>query len=255
MHLVKPGFAFLPHLEYSSMLYNVCIAVADCYGITIPASQKEREDFIRRRLKDKHASIIEHVGFSVRLSVDRGITHELVRHRLMSVTQESTRYCKYDLPKFGSEITFIMPPFLSEQIEEGHYMVHAKFDDESFTNINHYILISINQQTGATKEQIIKDKACCSWLLLQQMAEQSYLEAVQTSQGQAALMQPQIARGMLTNALRAHITITANMREWRHIFMLRALGTTGPPHPQMTEIMLPLLEEATRRFPVFFEDL
>lgn len=254
MQLLKPSFYFLPHLEYGSMLFNVCVAVSDCYGATPPSTQKEREAFIRKRLTEKHESVIEHASFSVRFSVDRGITHELVRHRLISVTQESTRYCKYDLPKFGSEITFIMPPFIAEQIPEGHHFVQAYFDSDD-PKITKCILITMNSQTGEKETQPIEDLAVSSWLLAQQASEQTYLLAVKHPQGQPALMQPQIARGILTNAVRAHITITANLREWRHIFKLRALGVTGAPHPQMVEIMIPTLEEAKRRFPVFFEDL
>lgn len=253
MQLLKPDFEFLAHLEYGSMLHNVCVAVADCYGIKPPSTQPEREQFVRRRLSDKHESVIEHVSFSVRFSVDRGITHELVRHRLISVTQESTRYCKYDLPKFGSELALIMPSFVSEVLEPGHYFAQPLPPEAEVPAI----LYKFDEQEMAepTESFPIEDEAVATWLLLQQASEQAYLKVVKLQEDGKMLLQPQIARGMLTNALRAHITITANVREWRHIFKLRALGVTGAPHPQMVEIMVPLLEEAKRRFPVFFEDL
>ena len=66
---------------------------------------------------------------------------------------------------------------------------------------------------------------------------------------------PQIARSVLNNSTKSNITITANYREWRHILNLRALGTTGKPHPQMVEVMKPLLEEFQKRLPIIFDDL
>lgn len=66
---------------------------------------------------------------------------------------------------------------------------------------------------------------------------------------------PQIARGVLPTALKTEIVITTNFREWRLIFKQRALGTTGKPHPQMLELMVPLLAEVKTRVPAIFDDL
>lgn len=78
------------------------------------------EKFIKSIIKRGHESVIEHFGFTVRIVTDRGLTHELVRHRLASFTQESTRYCLYALDKFGNEITTIKPSGINqeEQVEE-----------------------------------------------------------------------------------------------------------------------------------------
>jgi len=64
---------------------------------------------------------------------------------------------------------------------------------------------------------------------------------------------PQQARSVLPNSTKTEIVITANYREWRHIFLLRACSKKA--HPQMREIMIPILEEARRRTPVLFDDL
>lgn len=66
---------------------------------------------------------------------------------------------------------------------------------------------------------------------------------------------PQEARAVLPNSLKTEIVVTANLREWRNIFKLRAVGVTGKPHPQMLEVMVPLLEEVKRQIPVVFDDL
>ncbi len=68
--------------------------------------------FVRAILRLGHLSVIEHVAVTARITCDRGISHELVRHRLASYTQESTRYCNYSKAKFKNELTFIMPRFL-----------------------------------------------------------------------------------------------------------------------------------------------
>lgn len=76
------------------------------------------EAFIQRLMKRKHWSVLEHASISLRFICDRGVTHELVRHRLASYSQESTRYCNYSKGKFGNEITVIEPCFWEENSPE-----------------------------------------------------------------------------------------------------------------------------------------
>ena len=66
---------------------------------------------------------------------------------------------------------------------------------------------------------------------------------------------PQEARAVLPNSLKTEIVVTANLREWRHFFKLRAVGITGAPHPQMREVAVPLLKELRERVPIIFDDL
>ena len=69
-------------------------------------------------LKRGHESVIEHEKISVKMVCDRGVTHEIVRHRVASYSQESTRYCNYQKDKFGNELTFIKPVFWKEDSPE-----------------------------------------------------------------------------------------------------------------------------------------
>ncbi|GHU46081.1 thymidylate synthase [Clostridia bacterium] len=73
--------------------------------------------FVRMIIKNGHESVLEHEKVSVRIICDRGVTHEIVRHRLGSYSQESTRYCNYTHDKFGSEITCITPTFWKDKAE------------------------------------------------------------------------------------------------------------------------------------------
>lgn len=71
--------------------------------------------FIRNLVKRTHDSVLEHACASMRIICDRGVSHEIVRHRLFSYTQESTRYCNYSQSKYGGEITVIEPPGLTDK--------------------------------------------------------------------------------------------------------------------------------------------
>ena len=82
-----------------------------CYKSEDRITDKSAKRFIESLLKRGHESVIEHVSLSVRIVCDRGVTHEIVRHRVASYSQESTRYCNYSKDKFDNELTFINPCF------------------------------------------------------------------------------------------------------------------------------------------------
>lgn len=88
-----------------------------------------------------------------------------------------------------------------------------------------------------------------SWADACRTAEADYLVLIEDGAS------PQEARAVLPNSLKTEIVVTANLREWRNIFKLRAVGVTGKPHPQMLEVMVPLLEEVKKQIPVVFDDL
>lgn len=83
-----------------------------CYKSEDKIQADSAERFIAAILKRGHESVVEHVSFTVKFIVDRGVSHELVRHRIASFSQESTRYCNYSKGDFNSEITVIEPCFL-----------------------------------------------------------------------------------------------------------------------------------------------
>lgn len=80
-------------------------------------------------------------------------------------------------------------------------------------------------------------------------------EGVDVDKVLAYRFSPQEARAVLPNSLKTEVVMTANLREWRHFFSLRACGTTGKPHPQMLEVAVPLLKEVKSLIPVVFDDL
>ena len=77
-----------------------------------------------------------HQRISIKLITDRGVTHELVRHRLASFSQESTRYCNYGKDKFGNQITVIKPVEISDELYDIWYKAMQEAEKFYFEMIN-----------------------------------------------------------------------------------------------------------------------
>lgn len=111
MKIIKPSatiMSFTPDME--SLIEA---AGRTCYKSEGKATDTSAAPFIERLKNFKHESVLEHGSITVRFVVDRGVSHELVRHRLASFSQESTRYCNYSKNAFNEEITVIEPCFWS----------------------------------------------------------------------------------------------------------------------------------------------
>lgn len=96
-----------------------------CYKSEDNISDESADNFVRRILRKGHESVIEHEKLTARIICDRGVSHELVRHRLASYSQESTRYCNYGKGKFGKELTFIRPCFWPDDSLQYHLWLSA----------------------------------------------------------------------------------------------------------------------------------
>lgn len=114
MRIIQPSVQFTQDPATTEAMYGLIEkAGRTCYK-SEPKEGDTTEAFIRRRIAQKHEALLEHGSISMTFICDRGVSHELVRHRLFSFCQESTRYCNYSLEKFGQEITFIEPLFFQE---------------------------------------------------------------------------------------------------------------------------------------------
>ncbi len=213
MKLVKPSFEVLntDRIGVTSLI-RIEKAGRTCYKSDSDLSINTAFEFIRRLLKRGHLSVIEHESFSVRFIIDRGVSHELVRHRLCAFSQESTMYCNY-----SGGVTFIIPPWVD--VEEGIYDYQTRLKVPEESNI---------------------------WLFTMRHLENQYLRLLRLD------WTPQQARSVLPNSLKTEIVVTANLREWRHIFTLRTAKTA---HPQMREVMIPLLHRIQMLIPVIFDDI
>lgn len=153
---------------------------------------------------------------------DRGVSHEFVRHRVFSFAQESTRYCNYSKDKFGNELTFIIPRWLS--LSNGSY--------------------TYDYPNGFTKDGSKWDSKLelNTFLLSLVRSEATYLELIE--QGWIA----QQARAVLPNSLKTELVMTGFVSDWKRFFRLRSrIAKTGKPHPQAQELADPLMDEFVKR--------
>lgn len=114
MNIIKPGFEILDEFDGMSMLKKLEMCGRVCYKSEENITTESATKFIGNILKSGHESVLEHEKVSVRIVCDRGVSHEIVRHRIASYSQESTRYCNYSKDKFNGELTFIKPCFWNE---------------------------------------------------------------------------------------------------------------------------------------------
>lgn len=118
MKLIAPSFELLDKPNGVEMLQKLELAGRVCYKSEERITPDSAAGFIDRILRSGHESVLEHEKLTVRLICDRGVTHELVRHRIASYSQESTRYCNYSKDKFQRELTFIRPFFWESDPEK-----------------------------------------------------------------------------------------------------------------------------------------
>lgn len=111
MRIVEPKHEILYMPDNEFIIRHLELAARTCYKSEDQIKEGSGEVLLKRITKMGHESVIEHAGASVHLVCDRGITHELVRHRLMSFSQSSSRYANFSKDKFGNEITVIRPYF------------------------------------------------------------------------------------------------------------------------------------------------
>ena len=114
MRVIEPSVELIGPADGEEILRRLELAGRVCYKSEDRITADSAARFVRGILKSQHESVIEHVSLSARLICDRGVSHEIVRHRLASYSQESTRYCNYTKGKFGGELTFIRPCFWQE---------------------------------------------------------------------------------------------------------------------------------------------
>jgi thymidylate synthase (FAD) len=118
MKAINASFTIMGNINPQEILINIENFGRVCYKSENNITDASAEAFIARIIKNGHESVIEHEKITVKIICDRGVSHEIVRHRIASYSQESTRYCNYSKDKFGSELTFIKPIFWAETSEE-----------------------------------------------------------------------------------------------------------------------------------------
>ena len=118
MKEIRPSFEIMDDIDGAKILQKLERCGRVCYKSEDKITEGSAEKFIGMILKSGHESVLEHEKLTVTFICDRGVTHEIVRHRIASYSQESTRYCNYSKDKFGNELTFIRPCFWADDSEE-----------------------------------------------------------------------------------------------------------------------------------------
>lgn len=118
MRIIKPEANFLYPVDGLQILKNLEQIGRVCYKSEDKITDESYIAFLTRIVNSGHESVIEHEKVTVKVICDRGISHELVRHRIASYSQESTRYCNYAKEKFGQELTFVRPFFWDETTQQ-----------------------------------------------------------------------------------------------------------------------------------------
>lgn len=222
--IIEPYARMLPMPGFEEFTKNSGLTLLKrvewCARISHRTEDRQEAESWMRFISDvimKHGdwSVTEHAVVSVDAIVDRGITHEWVRHRLGSYTQESTRFVNYakkntQINEYVNPAKFICPP-------------------------------SIRQTIGTPKEATYN-----RWLKGRQADQEEYLSHI------ADGIKPQEARTCFPNALASRLVATYNLRMWRLFFIMR---TTVQAHPQMREVTIPLLAEFKEKIPLLFDDI
>lgn len=208
MRVINAGYEIISDLNGAEILKHIERCARVCYKSEDRITDGSAEKMVAALIRSGHEAMLEHYSFTVKFICDRGVSHELVRHRIASFAQESSRYCCYAKDKFGKELTFINPCFWEP-------------DSDNYAR----------------------------WFHEMDEAEKTYLAMIEDG------ATPEQARDILPISIKTEIVMTANLREWRHFFKLRAEEVTGKPHPQMLEITIPLLKELKQKVPVVFDDI
>lgn len=210
MKIVEPKYEILTDISEGGIkeLQQIERVARVCYKSEdkITPDGESAKKLVGFLVKQGHEAMLEHSQLSVLFTCDRGVANELVRHRIASFAQESTRYCNYSKEKFGAEIQVVMPTFIKNA------------DEPTRT----------------------------AWTESMYSVEKQYMRLLEHG------FRPEQARCVLPLCLKTEIVVTANYREWRNILKLR---TPVAAHPQMRELMCPLLKEIQKKIPVVFGDI
>lgn len=217
MKIVKPS-AVLEYITPNAAQF-IERAGRTCYKSEDKITNDSAKAFCAKLKSMGHLSVFEHASATFRVVCDRGVSHEIVRHRISSFSQESTRYCNYAKEKHGQEITVICPSGLQPCAAWQELLEPCSAKTLHTWRVSHVNAVDCH--------------ACDLhgvWREAMEAAEEGYMELTQTHS-----VPPQIARGLLPNNLKTEVVWTANFREWMQVILPQR--AQAPAHPQMVEIV------------------
>lgn len=219
MKIIEP-YIEVENFNGLQIMKNIERACRTCYRSEDKITNESYKGLLNNCITRGHESVLEHEKITVRMVCDISFYKDVTRHRLASFSIESTRYCSYNKDKFGNEIKFIKPVFY----------------DESWVDANY-------KGIEMSKEQY----KSCLWYRCMEDIESTYME-MSKIKGTT----PDQLRMILPHSTAAEVTMTANIREWKHILDLRTKKMT---HPSVQQLMIPLLLKFKEEMPEIFNSI
>lgn len=201
---------------HGDILYGSCKCITTNYRVLVENGWLDDLKYICKPTEFHEKRITVH------FVCDRGVSHEFVRHRVMSFAQESTRYCNYSKDKFSNELTFIEPCWLEDYNYKDNTYNQLFIDSLRFAEAHYLDLLK-------KWDDKIPDKR--------------YKTGFRNNP-----WTPQQARAVLPNSLKTELVVTGFVSDWEKFFRLRSrIAETGKPHPQAQELADPLMDEFVKR--------
>ena len=253
MILTKPKLLYMDEIDHDDALRRIERAAKNCYQSKLKDDIADVGKFVQGLVKRGHETPLEFVNVTVGIRTSRAVLAEISRHRLLSLQVKSQRYVK-EASRYG--VTFVIPTQLSEKesdLTEGYYEIAMVPIQGPAGQMGVGMQIATASLSEDEKLGLARQIKCSEttgmFLSALATAEQTYGALLQS--GWSA----QDAREVLPNAAATDIMMSANLREWRHIFKLRVLGTTGKPYPPCREVLKLVYDKMLEVLPEVFGDL
>lgn len=218
MKIIKPKI-IIEDLDYVKMMKNLERASRTCYRSEDKITEDSYKTLLKNCINRGHESVLEHEKITIQMICDIGVYKDLTRHRHASFSIESTRFCNYNKDKFDNQLHLIEPVFYENNWNEAITLGSA---------------ISINERKSYY------------WYDCMKNIEQTYNAMIELGSI------PDEARMILPHSTAATVTMTANIREWKHILELRC---TKHAHPAVQQVMIPLLLHFKETMPEIFDSI
>lgn len=218
MKIIKPKI-IIEDLDYTKIMKNIEKACRTCYRSEDKITEDSYKTLLKNCINRGHESVLEHEKITIQMICDIGVYKDLTRHRHASFSIESTRFCNYNKDKFDNQLHLIEPIFYEKSWTEANSQGSAMSVDEQKSYYWHDCMKNIEQTYNAMIE----------------------LGSI-----------PDEARMILPHSTAATVTMTANIREWKHILELRC---TKHAHPSVQQVMIPLLLYFKEKMPEIFNSI
>ena len=224
MRIIEPLIE-VENYDGVKIMKNIERACRTCYRSEGSITDDSYKKLLKNCINRGHQSVLEHEKITIRMTCDIGVYKDLTRHRFGSFSIESTRYCNYGKDKFDNEIKFIKPIFYNP--------TPSQYAGEDCLDENE----ALAETSDSLKTELWKE--CMQ-----------HIEGVYVRMSKFA--KPDELRMLLPHSTAAQVTMTANIREWRHILSLRASKMS---HPAIQQLLIPLLLQFKEDMPELFEDI